>query len=143
MVLAIGAVTVWFGYGELSSDAAYYERYGTVVPAEIVAITGDDVTLEFSLDRERGREQATAHPPDGGAFYVGQYVNASVLRHDHTKILIQGIPESPPLAASGLIVVGSLVVVAGMGMILMTVASTPVAGHLPRYRWRQERHGGA
>lgn len=143
VVLAIGAVTVWFGYGEMSSEADYFERYGTLVPGEIVAVAGDDVTIAFTLDREEGRERATAHPRDGDVFAVGSYVTAAVLRHDHTKILIHGTSESPPLAASGLLAIGSLIVVAGVGMILMTVVATPVAGRMPPFSWRQKRHGGA
>jgi hypothetical protein len=107
----------------------------------VFAVAGDDVMVEFSLSQEHRR--ATAHPADGESFTVGDFVMVSVLRDDPTRIVIQGTTESPPMLATGLVMLGGLLIIAGLGLILMTAVATPVAGRFPPFRWMQERHGGA
>jgi Flp pilus assembly protein CpaB len=141
VLLAVGAAMIGFAYGKTPTDSEYVERNGAAVPGEIVAVAGSDVTIEFSLSQERLR--ATAHPADGQSFTVGAFVMVSVLRDDPTRIVIQGTTESPPMLATGGLVVGGFIIIAALGLLLMTAVSTPVAGRYPPFRWMQERHGGA
>ncbi|TFG36008.1 MAG: hypothetical protein E4H44_07365 [Candidatus Aminicenantes bacterium] len=140
-LMAVGAAMIGFAYTETSKDTDYVERNGASVPGEIVAVASDDIMIEFSLSQERLR--ATAHPTHGEQFTVGDFVIVHVLRDDPTRIVIQGTAESPPMLASGLLVLGGLITMAGFGLIVMTAAATPVAGRFPPFRWMQERHGGA
>ena len=138
-LLIVGAAMIGFGYRQMSQDAAYVERNGAAVPGEIVALTGNDVTIEFSLSQERQR--STAHPADVQSFAVGDWVMVSVLRDDPTRIVIQGAAERQSIPAVGVLALGALLVVAAVGLILMRLVSTPVAGRYPPFRWMQERHG--
>ena len=142
LLLAVGAAMIGLAYRATSPDTDDFRRNGAAVPGEIIAVAGDDVTIDFSLSQERFR--ATTHTIDGASFTVGEFVMVSVLRDDPTRIAIEGTAESrTPLAASGVLVLGALIVLAGFGVILMTAVATPVAGRFPPFRWMQERHGGA
>ena len=141
VLLAVGVAVVGYALTETSQDTDYVERNGANVPGEIVAVAGNDIAIEFSLSQERLR--AMAHPSDGADFAVGDFVMILVLRDDPTRIVIQGTRESPPLAATALLLLGALVFLTGIGMILTKAVSTPVAGRFPPFSWTRERHGGA
>jgi hypothetical protein len=141
VLLVTGVVLVSTGYRDALRDTDYVSNFGIAVVGTIVAVEGNEITIEFTF-REELRE-ATAHPAEPLPLGPGDRVGISVLGDDPSRIVIQGTEENPELISTAVLVLGAVSALAGAGMLMYHFLGTPVAGEFPRFHWTRERHGGA
>jgi hypothetical protein len=142
LVLIVGgAVTASLTANRIIQGPEYVQRNGWSLFGEVVATERTGVVVAYSLLQEE--QIAVARPPYPAAYDVGDPVSVSVLTGDEDRVVIRDGGEVAPMGVMLWLLIASLAVLLGIGMILMRFLSTPVAGSYSLPNWRNERHGGA
>lgn len=139
LLLIVGGVTTAsLAADRISQGPEHVERWGWSIHAEVVATERTGVVLSYSLLGEK--RLGVARPLDPSAYAVGERLWVSVL---DDRVVIWDGDEVAPMGVVLWGALASLAVLVGVGIILMRLVSTPVAGHYSLPNWRNERHGGA
>lgn len=141
VLIVAGAVIATLATDRIIQGSEYVERSGWSLTGEVVAADRTGVVVAYSLLQEE--RLGVARPHDPSAYTVGHPVTVSVLDGAKDRVVISGGGEVVPLGVITWLVLASLAVLFGVGMVLMRLLSTPVAGEYTLPNWRNERHGGA
>ena len=141
LLIIAGATTASLAVDRIAQGPEYVQRWGWALLGEVVATDRTGVVVSYSLMQEE--YLGVARPHDPSAYEVGEVAYVSVLDEAKDRVVMWDDGEVAPMGVMLWLAIASAAVLLGVGMLLMRLLSTPVAGQYSLPNWHNERHGGA